>query len=94
MIVSACRANWLESRNVGFDYTYYPTPFVFLLSLPAPSQASEVISAYSTISTKLLVTWSHLSNDSFHGKSPTYKITYHLIDLQLEMNFVIVNFTN
>ena len=44
-------------------------------------------------SSSLMVKWSHLLKDDFHGLSIGYIITYYPIDLEGDIKFVRVNYT-
>ena len=62
-------------------------------SLLAPFRAPGKVFAYSSSSTAVIVVWSHLSEEDFQGQPIGYNITYYLVDLEGDVNFVRVNFT-
>ena len=63
----------------------------FLFS--APFNASEVVTAHNSSSTSLLVNWSHLPEKHFQGTPIGYKITFHPVELENDVNYVSVNYT-
>lgn len=58
----------------------------------APSRASEVVTAHNSSSTNLVVSWSHLPEKQFKGKPIGYQITFHPFELEIDVNYVSVNF--
>ena len=64
----------------------------FVLVSLAPSQAPDVIIAYSSSSKSLVVEWSHLSEQDFNGKRIGYKISYYPVGRSWEIRDVTVNY--
>ena len=61
--------------------------------LLAPSQSPGLVAAYNFSSSILIVKWSHLPEEHFHGPPIGYIVTYYAVDLEGEIKFVKVNFT-
>ena len=59
----------------------------------APSRASQMVTARNSSSTSLVVNWSHLLEKQFRGKPIGYKITFHPVELDIDVNYVSVNYT-
>ena len=59
-----------------------------------PSRAPDVIIAYKSSSTSMMVTWSHVSKQYFNGKPIGYKISYYAVGLERKLTFMTVNYTN
>ena len=51
------------------------------------------MAAHNTSSTSLVVTWSHVPKQYYHGKVIGYNIIYYPVDLESDYNFVSVNYT-
>ena len=58
-----------------------------------PSRPPDVVTAYNTSSTSLVVKWSHLPRKYFRTKPIGYKIYYVCIMDGFNYPFVIVNYT-
>ena len=52
-----------------------------------------MVTAHNSSSTSLLVNWSHLPEKQFQGKPIGYKITFHPVELENDVNYVSVNYT-
>ena len=61
--------------------------------LLAPLQAPDLIRAYNSSSTSLLIKWSHLSFEHFQGEPIGYNITHQSMDVEGGIHFVQVNHT-
>lgn len=61
--------------------------------LLAPLQAPDLVTAYNSSSTSLLIKWSHLSFEHFQGEPIGYNITYQSMDADGGIHFVQVNHT-
>ena len=59
----------------------------------APSRAPDLVTAYNTSSTSLVVKWSHVQRPFFQGKPIGYRIIYYPVDLERDFNFVSVKYT-
>lgn len=59
----------------------------------APSRAPDLVTAYNTSSTSLVVKWSHVQRQYFQGKPIGYMIIYYPVGLQSDLNFVSVKDT-
>ena len=59
----------------------------------APSQSPGLVAAYNFSSSILIVKWSHLPEEHFHGPPIGYIVTYYAFDLEGDIKFVKVNFT-
>ena len=66
--------------------------FNFLHST-APSRAPELVAAHNTSSTSLVVKWSHVPKQYYHGKPIGYNVIYGVLDMECEFKFVSVNYT-
>ncbi|XP_078344032.1 polycystin family receptor for egg jelly-like [Oculina patagonica] len=59
----------------------------------APSRAPDLVAAYNFNSTSLVVKWSHVSKQYFHGKPTGYKIISHPVGSQTKVISLSVNYT-
>ena len=59
----------------------------------APCRASEVVTVHNSSSTSLVVNWSLLPEKQLQGKPIGYKITFHPFQLEIDVNYVSVNYT-
>ena len=66
------------------------TVIFFLL---APLQAPDLVTAYNSSSSIVIVKWSKLVKKLFQGKPIGYNITYQSVDLKSVTNFARVNHT-
>lgn len=64
-----------------------------MLFLIAPLQAPDLVTAYSSSSSTLMVKWSKLVKKLFQGKPIGYNITYQSFDLKNDIHFARVNHT-
>ncbi|KAJ7369345.1 Putative aminophospholipid-translocase [Desmophyllum pertusum] len=58
-----------------------------------PSRAPDLVTAYNTSSTSLVVRWSHVKKQYFYGQPIGYKIVYYPLDLESDVISVSVNYT-
>ena len=59
----------------------------------APSRAPDLVTAYNTSSTSLVVKWTHVPKDYLRGRPIGYNITYYTVDFKSEIKTVSVNYT-
>ena len=64
--------------------------FTFFSPL-APLHGPEVVFAYNSSFSSLLVRWSHLPEKYFRGQPVGYNIVYNPVDSESNMNFVSLN---
>ena len=60
----------------------------------APSRAPDLVTAYNTSSTSLVVKWSHVPKQYFQGNPIGYNIRYYPVDLKRNAISFIVSYTN
>ena len=65
---------------------------IFLLSL-APSRAPYLVTTHNYSSSSLIIRWSHLLREDFHGLPICYIISYYPVDLKRDVKFLRVNYT-
>ena len=65
----------------------------FLYISSAPSRAPDLVTAYNTSSTSLVVKWSHVPKQYFQGNPIGYKLRYYPVDLKRNAISFIVNYT-
>ena len=61
--------------------------------LSAPLRAPDLVTAFNSSSTSLVVKWSHLLDGDFQGKPIGYNITYYAAETVGDKNVVNVNYT-
>ena len=66
----------------------------FYLCSSAPARAPDIIVAYNSSSTTLIVTWSHLPKQYFNGEPLGYNVRYHPVGLKRNIRFETVTYTN
>ena len=66
----------------------------FCLCSSAPARAPDVIVAYNSSTTSLIVTWIHLPKQYFNGEPLGYKVTYHPVGLETNIPFVTLTYAN
>ena len=66
----------------------------FWLCSSAPARAPDIIVAYNSSSTSLILTWSHLPKQYFNGEPLGYNVRYHPVGLERNIRFVTVSYTN
>ena len=66
----------------------------FLFFSSAPAQAPDIIFAYNSSSTSLIVKWNHLSKRYFNGEPLGYKVTYHPVSLERNISSITVKYKN
>lgn len=64
--------------------------FTYIL---APLKAPDLVMAYDSSSTSLIVKWSKMSEDHFRGQPIGYHITYYPDGSEYETNFLSLNHT-
>ena len=76
-----------------FDFDLLMVIFLVLIlcSLLAPFRAPESVTVHSSSSTRLKVKWSYLPEKDFQGQPLGYSLTYHPVDLEIELKFMSVN---
>ena len=52
-----------------------------------------MVTAHNSSSTSLVVNWSHLWEKQFQGKPIGYEITFHPVELEIDVSHVSVNYT-
>lgn len=67
---------------------------IFLFFSSAPAQAPDIIVAYNSSSTSLIVKWNHLSKRYFNGEPLGYKVTYHPFSLERNISSITVKYKN
>ena len=67
---------------------------VSCLCSSAPARAPNIIIAYNSSSTSLVVKWSHLSKRYFNGEVLGYKVKYQPFGLESNISSVTVNYEN
>lgn len=78
-------------QEFDFDLLMVIFPVLMLCSLLAPFRAPESVTVHSSSSTRLKVKWSYLPEKDFQGQPLGYSLTYHPVDLEIELKFMSVN---